>query len=153
MAVSLDLRQRAVGAYLRGEGSIQALAARFAVGSSSLDRWLKRNRDTGSVERAPRSGGPPRRVTPAGEALIREWFAEDPSLAQHVVADRLADAGQPAVTQQTAGRAIQRMGLTRKKSRSALSSASATMSWPTPPRWGGSAPRSPRGSRPSTERA
>jgi transposase len=89
MAVSLDLRQRAVAAYERGDGSIKTIATRFAVGASSLDRWLKRKRDTGSVERAPRAGGRPRGVTPDGEALVRAWLADDPSAAQHVLAARL----------------------------------------------------------------
>ncbi len=126
MAVSADLRRHAVEAYERGEGSINAIAKRFDIGSSSLDRWLRRMRDTGSVERAPRSGGNPRRVTAEGEALLRRWLADDPSLAQHVLAARLAEAGQPPVTQQTAGQALARMGLTYKKSRSGPSSVSAT---------------------------
>ncbi len=128
MAISTDLRRRVVEAYARGEGSIPTLAARFAVGTSSIDRWLKRKRETGSVERAPRSGGNPRRVTAEGEALIRTWLADDPSLAQREIAARLAASGQPPVTQQTAGRALARMGLTYKKSRSAPSSDSDRMS-------------------------
>lgn len=115
MAISADLRRRAVEAYERGEGSIVAVAARFSVGSSSLDRWLRRKRETGSVEREPRSGGNPRRVTPEGEAMLRAWLDDDPSVPQHELAARLADAGQPAVSQQTVGRTLARMGLTLKK--------------------------------------
>lgn len=128
MAISPDLRRRAVDAYERGDGPIPAVAARFAVGEASLGRWLRRKRETGSVERAPRSGGKPRRVTPDGEALLRTWLAEDPSVPQHEMAARLADAGQPSVAQQTVGRTLARMALTLKKSRSEPSSASATTS-------------------------
>jgi transposase len=126
MAISTDLRRRAVDAYERGEGSIPTVAARFAVGRASLGRWLRRKREAGSVERTPRSGGNPRRVAPEGEALLREWLADDPSAAQHALAARLAEAGQPPVSQQTVGRTLARMGLTRKKSRSEPSSVSAT---------------------------
>lgn len=59
----------------------------------------------------------PRRVTAEGEALLHEWIADDPSTPQHVMADRLVAAGQPAVSQQTVGRTLERMGYTRKKSR------------------------------------
>ncbi|MEM0960937.1 MAG: hypothetical protein AAGK21_00180 [Bacteroidota bacterium] len=128
MAISSDLRRRAVEAYERGEGSIQAVADRFSVGSSSLDRWLRLKRTTGSVERAPRAGGNPRRVTAEGEALLREWLDEDPSVPQRELAARLTDAGQPAVSQQAVGRTLARMALTLKKCPSEPSSDSATTS-------------------------
>jgi transposase len=116
MAISLDLRRRAVDAYQRGEGSIPAVAQRFGVGHASLSRWLALQRQTGSPERRPRAGGNPRRVTPDGEALLRMWLDDDPSVPQHELAARLAGSGQPAVGQQTVGRALARMRLTRKKS-------------------------------------
>lgn len=128
MAISPDLRRRAAEAYERGDGSVSTIAARFAVSPSSLNRWLRRKRETGSVEREPRSGGNPRRVTPDGEALLRDWLTEDPSVPQHELAARLAEAGEPAVSQQTVGRALARMALTLKKSRSEPSSDSATTS-------------------------
>ena len=118
MAISTDLRRRAVEAYERGDGSIPTVAARFAVGEASLGRWLRRKRQTGSVERAPRTGGNPRRVRSDGEALLRAWLDDDPSVAQHVLAARLADAGEPVVSQQTVSQALARMALTLKKSRS-----------------------------------
>lgn len=124
MAISTDLRRRAVEAYERGDGPIPVIAARFSVGVSSLNRWLRRRRETGSVEREPRSGGNPRRVTPAGEAMLRAWLDEDPSVAQHELAARLADAGEPPVSQQTVSRTLARMALTYKKSRSEPSSDS-----------------------------
>lgn len=128
MAVSPDLRQRAVDAYEHREGSLAIVATRFAVGRASLSRWVKRKRDTGSVERASRAGGNPRRITPEGEALLRAWLAENPSTAQHVLADRLAGAGQPAVCQQTVGATLARMALTHKKSPSEPCSNSETTS-------------------------
>lgn len=97
MAISTDLRRRAVEAHERGEGTLTVIAEHFAVGVASLGRCVRRKRETGSVERAPRAGGNPRRVTPAGEALIRDWLAENPSVAQHVIAARLADAGELVV--------------------------------------------------------
>ena len=117
MAVSLDLRSRAVEAYERGDGSLDAVAARFAVGRASLIRWRALRRDTGVLDPRPAAGGTPHAVTASGEALLRQWIADDPSTPQHVLADRLAAAGQPPVCQQTVGRTLARMGYTRKKSR------------------------------------
>ena len=128
MAISTDLRRRAVEAYERGDGSLPAVAARFAVGEASLGRWLRRKRETGSVEREPRSGGNPRRISADGEAMLRGWLDEDPSVAQRVLADRLADAGHPRVSQQTVGQTLARMALALKKSPPEPSSDSATTS-------------------------
>ena len=115
MAVSLDLRRRAVAAYQRGDGSLDAVAARFAVGRASLVRWLALQRETGRLTPRSRTGGTPFAVTEAGQALLREWLADDPSTAQHVLAARLAEAGHPEVCQQTIGRTLARMGMTLKK--------------------------------------
>lgn len=128
MAISTDLRRRAVEAYERGDGPIPVVAARFSVGVSSLNRWLRRKRETGSVEREPRSGGNPRRVTAAGEAMLRAWLDEDPSVPQYELAARLADAGEPAVSQQTVSRTLARIALAYKKSPSEPSSGSAPTS-------------------------
>lgn len=128
MAVSLDLRRRAVAAYEHGSDSLDAVAARFAVGRASLVRWLALKRDTGGLHPRPSTGGTPFAVTEAGMSLLRSWLADDPSLAQHVLATRLVEAGQSPASQQTVGRALARMGLTHKKSRSAPSSASGPTS-------------------------
>lgn len=117
MAASLDLRRRAVEAYDRGEGSLAAIAARFAVGRASLVRWRALRRGTGTLDPRPSTGGTPYAVTEAGRDLLRAWIADDPSMPQHELADRLVAAGQPAVSQQTVGRTLARMGYTRKKSR------------------------------------
>jgi transposase-like protein len=53
-AYSMDLRERIVAAYQAGEGSVRALAVRFAVTPRSVSRYLALVRDTGSV--APREG-------------------------------------------------------------------------------------------------
>jgi len=116
MALSLDLRQRAVEAYERGDGPVRAVAARFGVGHASLSRWLGRNRTTGSPERAPRAGGTPRRIGADDEARLKAWLADAPSTSQHALAARLAEATGRPVCQQTVSRAIRRIGWTRKKS-------------------------------------
>ncbi|MDT0632901.1 IS630 transposase-related protein [Rubrivirga litoralis] len=126
MAVSVDLRRRAVAAYQQGGASLDAVAARFDVGRASLVRWLALQRDTGALTPRPNTGGTPFAVTETGKARLQAWLDEDPSVPQHELAARLADAGEPAVSQQTVGRTLARMALTHKKSLSELSSDSAT---------------------------
>lgn len=50
MALSLDLRQRVLAAYQKGEGSIRQLAERFSIGASSVWRLLKNVRVEGRIE-------------------------------------------------------------------------------------------------------
>ena len=59
MATPYDvaLRERAVQAYERGEGSYAEVAALFQVDSRTLERWVARWRTTGSVAPRPRGGG------------------------------------------------------------------------------------------------
>ena len=128
LAVSVDLRRRAVAAYRQGGASLDAVAARFAVGRASLVRWLALQRDTGALMPRPNTGGTPLAVSEVGRAMLQGWLDDDPSVPQHVLAARLADAGEPAVSQQTVGRTLARMALTHKKSPSEPSSESATTS-------------------------
>jgi transposase len=51
------LRERAVQAYERGEGSYADLTALFQVDHRTLERWVARWRATGSVAPRPRGGG------------------------------------------------------------------------------------------------
>lgn len=44
-----ELRQRAVDAYLGGEGSYKEVAERFSVSHGSLEDWVRRHRRNGSV--------------------------------------------------------------------------------------------------------
>lgn len=109
--LSLDLRRRIVAAC--ATASQAAVAARFSVGRATVQRLVYLAR-AGDVVPKPHNGGPRRTVTPAGEALVREHLAENPSLTQFQIAARLAQAGFD-VSRQTAGRTLARMGYTRKK--------------------------------------
>ncbi len=56
-AYGVDLRARAVRAYERGEGTLEEIAAIFAVHARTLQRWIARQRDTGSLVPTPKAGG------------------------------------------------------------------------------------------------
>ncbi len=61
--ISLDLRRCAVETYRTGlTKGYEATAAMFGVGRASLDRWLRRLRETGDVLPKPRGGNNPRTV-------------------------------------------------------------------------------------------
>ena len=113
--LSIDLRRRIVAAVKTRSQS--AVAARFCVARSTVQRLVYLDRaSAGAVAAKPHNGGPQRAVTSEHEALVRAWLAENPSLTQAELARRLWDAGCP-VSRQTAGRTLARMGYTRKKKR------------------------------------
>lgn len=60
---SLDLRRRIVDAYRSGKtATYEATAEMFGVGRATVDRLLRRKRETGDVLPKPRGGNNPRRV-------------------------------------------------------------------------------------------
>ena len=76
--LSVDLRKRVVGAYRRGEGSWERLAKRFGVSRSSVERWLKKEKETGSVEPLAHGGGKPALLDAVGHELLRAMLQEKP---------------------------------------------------------------------------
>ena len=54
---AVALRERAVRAYERGDGAYDEVAAVFEVDSRTLQRWVARWRELGTVAPKPRGGG------------------------------------------------------------------------------------------------
>jgi len=69
---SVDLRERVVGAVERGGVSRRQAAARFGVGISTAIDWVRRFRETGSLEPGQRGGRKPKAIR--GEH--RDWLIE-----------------------------------------------------------------------------
>jgi transposase len=112
---SLDLRQRVLDAWQRGEGSQRQLAARFSVHLTFVRNLLRLYRQSGSLKARPHGGG--RR--PLAEGPVVERLAQmvaqrpDDTLDEH--RERLAAQGGPAMSRATLARALQRLKLTVKK--------------------------------------
>jgi transposase len=112
-AYSTDLRERVLAAHARGM-SRRELIDLFQVSQGSITRWLRQQRTTGDL--TPRV--PPGRVRsiPVDQeaALCRQLeAAPDAALATHA-AHWAADHGTP-LSSWTMGRAIRRLGWSRKK--------------------------------------
>lgn len=112
-AYSLDLRERVVRA-VRERGQSPAEAARaFEVSVWTVKRYLARA-EAGALAPSPIPGRP-RAIGPDGEGALREqWRAEpDARLADH--RDVRAAARGARVSRRTMGRALARLGWSRKK--------------------------------------
>lgn len=116
-ALSLDLRQRIVRAYLDG-ASMQAIADRFAVSLISVRRLVAKHRNGHSLAPGTRATPVERRaVRPQDEPLIEAMLSQDPSLTTREIARRFtSETGRP-LAQQTVSTTLRRMGYTRKKRR------------------------------------
>ena len=116
--LSLDLRQRIITAYDADTGAtMEQVAARFDVGVATVNRLLRRRRETGSIHPSPRRGHPPRRIDTDGEQLLRSLVEEQPDLYVHELAELFTQRTGISVSQPTVSRSLKRMVITRKKSR------------------------------------
>ena len=113
---SVDLRQRVVDAYAQGEGTIDQLAERFSVSPSSVERWVRRHRTTGSVAPTPNPAGKANAiVTEADRARLVGYYQEQPDATYAEIAARFSrETGRP-IALSTMAAAVKRLKITRKK--------------------------------------
>jgi transposase len=117
---SLDLRQKIVSAYERRLGSQRTLADLFGVSVSFVEKLLRRHRTTGAVAPKPHAGGHKRQLGAAAETVIQEAVRDTPDITLADLCTRVTDTQGLQVSVPTMCRALQRLGLPRKKSRSTL---------------------------------
>src|SRR5438270_14076024 len=110
----MDLRERVVTACDRGEGTREQIAKRFQVGLAWVYRLLQRRRETGSIEPKPHGGGQKPAFDPPAAERLRQAVADRPDATLEELRESVGIAcGTSAVH-----RALERLGLPRKKSRS-----------------------------------
>jgi transposase len=61
----VELRERVVRAYERGDGSYADVGTMFDIGEASVKRWVSRHRRYGSVAARPKRGGTPSSIDAA----------------------------------------------------------------------------------------
>ena len=117
-AYSMDLRERVVAACDRGEGTREEIAKRFRVGVAWVYRLLQRRRETGSIEPKPHGGGQKPAFDPPAAERLRQAVEDRPD----ATLEELREAVGVACGTSAVHRALERLGLPRKKSRSGLPS-------------------------------
>ena len=116
-AYSTDLRERAVNSVERGECVIPEAARRYQVSEPSLERWLARQRTTGSCASLPHAGGVARKLA-AAETAIRDAVHAQPDATLQELCERVEQATQIKSDPSMMCRELARLKLPRKKSRS-----------------------------------
>ena len=123
--LSLDLRRRAVDAYLAGDDSLDQVAARFAIGRASLARWLARQRQTGSLAPSDAKPGPAPKAGLREELALRQAIEEQSDATLRELSARLEERTGVRVGTSAVDRLLARLGLTRKKKTFTRASATA----------------------------
>ena len=122
--LALDLRERILRSYDRGEGTREAIAVRFCVSLGMVKKLLQQRRKTGDI--APRHGNSGRQplILPSHDQRMKELLAKKPdlTLAELRAAMKLA-CSLPAIHY-----ALERLGLTSKKRHCTPASSSVRIS-------------------------
>jgi transposase len=126
--LSLDLRERIVAAYRRGEGTYAEIAERFDVGEASVSRLLRRHRERGGVAPSPRGGGNRPKIASAEYATLVSFVAEMPDRTVEELRQAWQTRTATALSRSAMQRALLKAGLSRKKSGSARRNSSELMS-------------------------
>lgn len=126
-AYSQDLREKVMAAVQADKQSNRAIAELFGISESTIEKWSRRWRETGSVAAKPHGGGPARVLAPHA-ARIRQLIEAQPDISHAELCQQIeAETGAHANTSMMV-REVQRLNLPRKKSRSTTARVSGQMS-------------------------
>ena len=114
-AYSMDLRQKIVSAYESGHGTFDELADTFAVGRRTVARFISLARSGEGLWPQPHGGGRPPRLGGGALRLLSERVASRPDATLSELSDYLRAHAGAAAHPSTVCRALQRLGLPRKK--------------------------------------
>lgn len=113
-AYSLDLRQRVMDACQSGQ-SEREVAARFALSLSSVQRYKRMQRATGSLAPVPWPGRAPK-IAQGQQDALRALVASRTDWTLVRLCDAWKEATGTEVARDVMGRTLARLGITHKKS-------------------------------------
>lgn len=114
---SQDLRERVIAAVRAGQQSLGEVAQTFGVSESTVDKWHKRWKDTGSVAALPFAGGR-RRALRDCAATLRAAVKKQPDISLDELRAQIKTTAGVVTSPGMMCRELQRLHLPRKKSRS-----------------------------------
>ena len=112
-AYSLDLRQRVIDACRSGQ-SERDVAQRFALSLSSVQRYKRALRATGSLAQKPWPGRAPK-IKPQQQDALRALVAKKTDWTLVSLCDAWKEATGVEVARDVMGRTLSRFGITQKK--------------------------------------
>jgi transposase len=128
-AYSLDLRERIVDAVERGLGTRSEVAAMFGVHESFVYKLLRQKRKRGDLAPLPHSGGAEAKLNEDQLLLLADLVAKSPDATLEQLRERIRKQARVEVSIPTIWRALDGLGLSRKKVRSGRRSGPGGTSW------------------------
>lgn len=116
---SQDLRERVLSAVPDDEHSQADIAKTFKIALSTLEKWLRRQRETGNSAALPHGGGRTRTLQDC-ETFLRAEIKKQPDVTLEELCTRVAAAKGLTVSPSMMCRELQRLKLPRKKRRSTI---------------------------------
>lgn len=114
-AYSLDLRQKVVQAYERGESTIDEIASLFSVGPTFVKKMLRLRRQGDDLSPLPHGGGHTPKLSDKHLQMIRAEIARNNDVTSEELRELLRKRASVEVSQPTISRALARLNLPRKK--------------------------------------
>ena len=125
--ISVEVRKRVVAAHREGKGTYAELADVFQVGEASVSRWLRLDRETGSLEPKPPPGRAPK-LDERGRAVLRKLVEQDNDATLAELASRLHERTGVKLVVSAMCKVLAKMGISRKKKTSTRANATARTS-------------------------
>jgi transposase len=123
-AYSLDLRERIVDALERGLGTRSEVATLFGVHESFVYKLLRQKRQRGDLAPLPHGGGADAKLNEDQLLLLADLVAKDPDATLEQLRERIKKQIRVEVSVPTVWRALDALGLSRKKVRAVRRSGS-----------------------------
>lgn len=114
--LSLDLRERILKAYDRGDGTRAQIATRYDVSLGMVKKLLQQRRRTGDIAARHRFSGAKPKITVRHQEQLAHFLREQPDMTLQ----ELSDAIDVPCTPQAVFYVLRRMGLPLKKRHSIL---------------------------------
>ena len=114
--LSIDLRERIVSAYDRGQATRQQIADRYDVSLGMVKKLLQQRRHTGDIAPRHHNSGRKPKITPRHADKLKRLVRNHPDMTLEELRDGLGVDCTP----QAIHYALKRMGLSLKKRRSRL---------------------------------
>jgi transposase len=120
-----ELRQRAVDAYLRGEGSYKEVAERFQVSHGSLEDWVRRYKRTGKVSAKEWKRGPTPRMDEEKQQALKRMVEVKNDSTLSELRSQLKKEGVEVSIATVCRTLLYKLRLTRKKKTSTPANGTA----------------------------
>src|SRR5579863_3879763 len=125
--ISVEVRERVVSAHRQGKGTYAELAELFQVGEASVSRWLRLERESGTLTPRPPPGKTPK-LDEQGRVILRQLLDADSDATLSELSQRLRERLGVMLVPSAIHKVLAKMGISRKKKTFTRLSATATTS-------------------------